>query len=61
MDTNQTIPNSFFESFWGTEEDEITSEVRDFYINFLEHNDKLKSEILSYDFLEDKKKYTVIV
>ena len=61
METGQTIPNSFFESFWGSpDEDPIKPEDRDFYVNFLDKNDKLKVEIISYDFLEEySKKYTV--
>ena len=61
MEARQTIPDSFFESFWGTEEEEqIKPEDRDFYVNFFNKNDKLKAEITSYDFLEEfKKKYTV--
>ena len=56
----QTIPNSFFENFWGTEEIEDKSEECEFYLNFLEHNERLKAEILNYDFQEDhNKKYTV--
>ncbi len=62
METGQTIPNSFFESFWGqpAEEEPLKPEDRDFYVNFLEKNDKLDVEIISYDFLEEySKKYTV--
>lgn len=61
METGQTIPNSFFESFWASKEEEpIKPEDRDFYVNFLDKNDILKVEIISYDFLEEySKKYTV--
>jgi len=61
VETDQTVPNSFLDNFWGPDDDdEMSPEVQSYYLNFLAKTEKLKADIIGYDFLEDhKKQYTV--
>jgi hypothetical protein len=64
MDQTGKSFSSFFETFWapGDDDESDKQDVLDFYVDFLDENDKMKAEIISHEVLEGNgKKYTVYI
>lgn len=45
---DQTIPNSFFENFWGTDGNDEEPEDNEVYDTFFQRNERLDAKIIGF-------------